>query len=212
MKNIYIYGAGSAGGEVYHWLMDYLETNSEYNFKGFIGSVNLFPEESKLYNLYLCHEDELEYTEYDYVIVSVAENIEHKKSIVQKFKKKNINFFTLIHPTAIVKSPDSIGIGTIISPYCIISYDVIIGDFNFINCHVTVGHHVNIGSFNTLNSHCDITGYVKFGSGNYFGSGSKMLPKSVIGNSNKIAAGSVIYKKFKDKCTILGNPAVNFKI
>ena len=208
MKNIYIYGAGSAGGEIYHWLIDYLQTTNEYQFKGFIGSINLFSENSELYNLYLCHEDEIQFTEKDYIIVAVAQNIEHKKKIVEKFKETKANFFTLIHPTAIVKSLNNLGIGTIISPYCVITYDVIFGDFNFLNCHVTVGHHAKIGDYNTLNSHCDITGYVKIGNENYFGSGAKMLPKSIIGNNNKIAAGAVIYKKFKDNCTISGNPAI----
>lgn len=208
MKNIYIYGAGSAGGEIYHWLMDYLQTTNEYQFKGFIGSINLFSENSELYNLYLCHEDELKFTDNDYVIIGVAENIEHKKKIVEKFKQTKANFFNLIHPTAIIKNYKTIGIGNIVSPYSILSYDGILGDFNFINCHVTVGHHSKIGDFNTLNSHCDITGYVKIGNENYFGSGAKMLPKSIIGNNNKIASGAVIYKKFKDNCTVTGNPAV----
>lgn len=208
MKNIYIYGAGSAGGEIYHWLMDYLKTTNEYQFKGFIGSANLFNENSKLYNLYLCHEDKIDFTENDYVIIGVAQNIEHKKFIIEKFRQTKVNFFNLIHPTAIVKNLENIGLGNIISPYSILSYEGTLGNFNFINCHVTIGHHVNIGDYNTFNSHCDITGYVKIGNENYFGSGAKMLPKSIIGNNNKIAASAVIYKKFKDNCTVTGNPAV----
>ena len=208
MKNIYIYGAGSAGGEIYHWLMDYLKTTNEYEFKGFIGSVNLFSEKSELFNLYLCHEDEIDFTDNDYIIVAVAQNIEHKKSIITRFKQRKVNFFNLFHPTAIIKNVDTIGIGNIISPYSILSYEGSLGDFNFVNCHVTIGHHAIIGDFNTLNSHCDITGYVKIGNDNYFGSGAKMLPKSIIGDNNKIAAGAIIYKKFKDDNTIVGNPAI----
>ena len=208
MKNIYIYGPGSFGEEVYHWLMDYLKEDNSYTFKGFVGSINLFNESSDVYQYYVGSEDEIIFTDNDYIIIAIAANIEYKNKIVEKLKKTKVKFFNLIHPSAIVKSKDSLGEGNIVSPYSIISYDVSIGNFNSVNCHVTIGHHATIGNFNTINSHCDITGYTNIGNDNFFGSSAIMLPKSIIGDHNKVAAGTVIYKRFRNNCTIVGNPAV----
>ena len=209
LKNLYIYGAGYAGAEIYYLFIDELKKNNEYSFKGFISGQNNFLKESELNNLYLGSEEDIEFDKNDYIVLAIGENLKFKQKIVEELKKTKVNFCNLIHSTAnIVKCEGKIGIGNIFYPLVYITNDVEIGDFNLISGYTAISHNTKVGNFNTFSGACRITGCVTIGDANLFGTGAIMLPHSKIGNNNKIAAASVIYKKFRNNSLIAGNPAI----
>lgn len=207
MKNLIIFGTGDFAIECYYWLLDMILDSKDYTFKGFVSTNNDLNPTSNLNDYYLGNEITYNFNQNDYVVVAIAGNLKIKEKIINFLNEKNVNYFNLIHPTAIIKT-QNIGVGNIFAPYTVISFESIINNHNSFNCYTSFGHHAKIGNFNALNSHTDITGHCEIGDSNFFGSSAIMLPKSKIGNNNKVAAGSVIYKRFRNDITIIGNPAV----
>ena len=204
MKNLIICGSGELARETYF----FLRNDNKFNFKGFL---DFNQENLKNYGLekfYLGNEDEYRFLITDYLLICISD-IEIKKKIYEKLKKRKINFVNYFHKSVIFdKNVVSLGEGNIFAPNTIISNNTKIGNCNFFNCFNSIGHDVKIGSFNTFSSHCDITGKVIIGDNNYFGSRVSILPKAEIGNNNKISAGSVVYKKIRSGGFYHGNPAI----
>lgn len=207
MKNLIIFGTGEFAVECYFWLQDMMEKNNDLIFKGFLSTNNDLEKNSPLLKYYLGNEHSYVSEKDDYFVVAIAGNLTLKQKIVSILNKKNVKYFNLVHPTAIIKTKN-LGEGNIFAPYTIVSYDAKILNHNSFNCYTSIGHHAEISSFNAINSHCDITGHCKVSNSNFFGSSVVMLPNSIIGNNNKIAASTVIYKKFRDNSLISGNPAI----
>ncbi|MFY4808194.1 acetyltransferase [Aliarcobacter butzleri] len=204
MKNLIICGSGELARETYH----FLKNDDRYNFKGFLDFTYDDLKNYELYNFYLGNEDEYKFSNADYLLICISD-VNIKKRIYEKLKKRNINIINYFHKSVIFDTNTiSLGEGNIFAPYTIVSNNTIIGNCNFFNCFNSVGHDVNIGSFNTFSSHNDITGNVHIGDSNYFGSRVSVLPKAIIGNNNKISAGSVIYKKIGNNSIHHGNPTI----
>lgn len=204
MKNLIICGSGELARETYF----FLKNDQRYNFIGFLDFNQENLENYGLENFYLGNEDNYEFSNTDYLLICISD-IEIKKKIYKKLKKRKINFLNYFHKSVIFdKDIIILGEGNIFAPNSIVSNNAKIGNCNFFNCFNSVGHDVNIGSFNTFSSHCDITGNVIIGDDNYFGSRVSILPKAEIGNKNKVSAGSVVYKKIKSGSFYHGNPAI----
>ena len=135
-----------------------------------------------------------------------------KKQIVESLVRKGANFYTLIHPSAIIGTNLSIGKGCVICPGCILTNDITIGDFVFINANSTVGHDTNIGDFTSINGKVEITGNVEVGVECLFGVGAKIIPKRRIGNGATIGAGSVVIRNVSSGVTVFGNPAKRIEL
>jgi len=209
-KNIFIYGAGGFGREVYCWLKDVEKIDHSINFSGFLVDMGDFSKYPIVTNNYVGPVADWEPRQNDYVIIA-AGFIDAKLKMIKNLQDKNVNYFNLIHPTAILGLNVEIGQGNIICPNCVLTTDIKIKDFNLFNVGVTVGHDVRIGSYNTFSSHNDITGFVTVGNENYFGSRVSVAPKKSIGERNKISAGSVIFRNIKSDLMVMGNPSKSFK-
>ena len=210
MKNVYIYGAGGFGREVFCWLQEVQKQTGEINFVGFLddaSDASVFPG---LKELYLGKGDDWKPGENDYVVVAVG-MVDMKVAICDRLKNNGAQFFNLIHPSAIIGSDVVIGEGNIICPNCVLTTNISIGDYNHINVATTIGHDVVIGSYNTFSSHNDITGAVTVGDNNFFGSSVVVAPNKKVGSNNKISAGSIIFRNIKDNMLVMGNPAKSYK-
>jgi len=210
MKNVYIYGAGGFGREIFCWLRDVQKQDLEINFVGFLDDASDPSIFSDLKDLYLGKGEDWKPGENDYVVVAVG-LIDAKVTICNRLKNKGVRFFNLIHPSAIFGSDIVMGEGNVICPNCVFTTNISIGDFNHINVATTIGHDVVIGSYNTLSAHNDITGFVTVGDENFLGSRVSVAPGKKIGSRNKISAGSVLFRNVKDNMMVMGNPAKSFK-
>jgi sugar O-acyltransferase (sialic acid O-acetyltransferase NeuD family) len=127
--------------------------------------------------------------------------------VVEKLLAKGAQFFTLIHPTAIVGENVKIGRGVLICPYSVLTVDLTVGDFVTINLLCTIGHDAEIGDFSTLSCHCDVTGGVVLEAEVFMGSRSSILPKVRVGRGAVVGAGSVVLRKVAPGSVVFGVPA-----
>lgn len=210
MKNVFIYGAGGLGREVYCWLRDVQKNDSYIHFAGFLDDGCDLSDYPLVRDYYVGKGEDWMPGPDDYAVVAVG-LIDLKLRIIERIRKKGGRFFNLIHPSAILGMDVLMGDGNIICPHCVLTSNIRIGNFNLFNVGSTIGHDVNIGSYNTLSPHNDITGFVTLGDKNFLGSKVSVIPGKKIGDRNKISAGSVIFRNVKDDRMVMGNPARSFK-
>lgn len=210
MKNVFIYGAGGLGREVYCWLCDAQKVETDIHFGGFLDDGCDLSDYPMVSNFYVGKGEDWVPGPDDYAIVAVG-LIDLKLRIVERIKRQGGHFFNLIHPSALLGMDVQLGEGNIICPGCVLTANIRAGDFNLFNLGSTIGHDVVIGSYNTFSPHNDITGFVSVGDQNFLGSRVSVVPGKKIGNRNKISAGSVIFRNVKDDRMVMGNPAKSFK-
>lgn len=206
MKDILIVGAGGFGREVYSWICQHPEYGKEFEIKGFLDDD---PNAMDGYNYsigIIGEADSYEYKENDFVILAIG-SPSVKKDLVKRLSSKKVNFFTFLHPTAVIGQNVSIGQGTLVCPHVTITCDIQIGDFVTINVNSSIGHDAKIGSYSTLSGHCDVTGYAVVGEEVFLASHAVVTPKTIIEDNAVVGAGSVAIRKVKSHTTIFGVPA-----
>ena len=212
-NKLVIMGAGGFGREVYAWLMDVIKcgvnhalSDMTWEIAGFIDdtscALDAFPGLPPI----LSNIEDYEPQSNTYVVCAIANPLV-KKRLTERLLTKGVDFFTLIHPTAVIGSRVVIGKGTVICPFTVLSTDLEVGDFVTINSGCTIGHDTLIESFCTLSGHCDVTGDVKLREGVFLGSHAVILPKVIIGQYAVVGAGSVAIRKVAPGVTVFGVPA-----
>ena len=205
MKKIFILGGGGFFKEQFYWLKDTLKKKNNYKIEAIVtNKVKL----DKLFNLPVITEENIPKSKNTFLYIAIG-SISLRKKIIKKFS--NFNFYTLIHPSAIVSNGASIGKGCTVSPNTIIAGDAKIGDFNVFNFNSMISHDCVTGNNNIFSPGIKILGWSKVGNNNYFGADSIMLPKVKIGNNNIIGANATLNKNFKDFHTLIGTPAKIYK-
>lgn len=199
MKNIIIIGTGAVSSELTMYLKDipgvslkgYLEY--EYNIE-------------KYYNVYhyempvLGDLDTYQPCKNDYFLVGVS-NIEFRKKVIATMKAKGAQFYTLIHPTAIVANDVQIGEGCSIAPFCVIGANVIMGDFNQLTSYSAISHDCRVGNNNVFST-AIVCGWVHIGNNNTFYIRSMVQPSLTIGDNNVIAAGMIVDTNLENDSTV----------
>ena len=201
MKKIIIFGNGGFFKEQFYWLKDALDKKNDYEIEAIVSNTN---QGKKVFNIPVIDEKEITYSEKRYLYIAIG-SIDSRINIIKKFS--NYNFYTLIHPSAIISQGAIIGKGCTISPNTIIAGDAKIGDFNSFNFNSMISHDCVTGSNNIFSPGSKILGWCKIGNNNYFGADSIMLPKTEIGNSNMIGANAILNRNFENSKTLIGTPA-----
>jgi sugar O-acyltransferase (sialic acid O-acetyltransferase NeuD family) len=199
VKNIFIYGAGGFGKEVYNLLNFCTE---KFNVLGFIDD---FSTHKNLFELPINDSSFID----NYFITAIA-NSQHKQEIMHR-NKKFIYPSPIIHNEIQLNKYIKIEEGTIICAGVKLTVDINIGKLVHINLNSTIGHDSHIGDFCTLMPSVNISGNVKIGEGTLIGSGATILPNLTIGKWCKIGAGAVVTKNVPDYSTIIGIPGRNLK-
>lgn len=210
-RDLYIYGAGGFGREVY-WLIERINENhmkkygyNKWNVKGFIDdSPNLKGEKIYGFNIY----DSSIFSDDKFLNICLAiGSAKTRERIANKLElNKNINFPNLIDPSVLMSETIRIGKGVIICAGNILTVDIKISDFVIINLNCTVGHDTYINNFVTLYPGVNLSGNCKVGKLCELGTNSCVLQNLKIGNNNMIGAGAVVTKNFENNKTIVGVP------
>lgn len=102
------------------------------------------------------------------VIIAIG-NPQVRKEIIEKLKKHNFSYPTIIHPNVSIHDTDTvkIGSGCYIADGCILTTDIIIEDFCFINTSCSLQHDTFVGSNTVIMPGVRITGGAKIGSNTY---------------------------------------------
>ena len=212
-KKLYIYGVGGYALEVFAILEDswgsiYQNTTlaESYDFAGFVGTRE-YASHDILARSDFVDEKVFQPSGNVAVILAIGRNLTFRRKVIEYLVSHNVSFPNLIHPSAIMKGKN-IGMGNIIAPLVIIQPLTQIGNFNSFNIYSTIGHDCVVGDYNVIAPYVHLNGGSSIGDSNLIGAKACLLPKATIGSDNIVAPGSFIYKRFRDKNLIAGNPAV----
>lgn len=207
MKNLILIGAGDWACEVYAWIHDAVQYNSEYIFKGFIDdNLNALSNTNIDKNLLLSTINDYKIKEDDVFICVIANTI-YREKVVVALESKGAKFTNAIHKSVLTFNNVNIGKGIVLAPYTVVSNNTIIGNHVSVNLMCTIGHDVKIGDFCQLSSHCDLTGRSILGDHVVLGSRVTLILSTSVVSNTIIGAGSVVFRKIKNAGTYVGNPA-----
>jgi sugar O-acyltransferase (sialic acid O-acetyltransferase NeuD family) len=130
-----------------------------------------------------------------------------RESMVSKLPK-NTEYFTFIHPTAIIldKQSISIGKGSFIGAYSVLTTNIKLGKHSILNRGNHIGHDCNIGNFFSAMPCSVVGGNVTIGDFVYLGSGVHIREKITIGNNITIGMNSAVVKNIITSGTYAGVP------
>lgn len=204
MKKIILIGAGGHAAE----LREYIDFHNQARPADRIKVVGFIDDDRSNYEHYEFKEPFLGSIQEHaihfnvYYLMAIA-NLEHRRPIVERFKKDEAKFTGLIHPTALIASTAEIGEGVVISHNASLGPKVKLGNFNMLNSRCTIGHDTVMGDYNFISPQVALSGYTKIGDNNLIGTNACTLPSKTIGNNNKIAAGMIVYKDVGDNETVM---------
>lgn len=212
-NKLVIMGAGGLGREVHAWLVDVIKKGScqptdetIWEIEGFIDdSLNALDSFVGVPRILSTINDY--YPQPNTYIVCAIANPAVKKALTEKLISRNVEFFTLIHPSVVVGTNVVIGKGTVICPLSVLTTDLVVGEFVTINLGCTIGHDSELANFCTLSCQCDVTGGARLREGVFLGSRAVVLPNVTIGEYAVVGAGSVAIRKVAPGVTVFGVPA-----
>jgi sugar O-acyltransferase (sialic acid O-acetyltransferase NeuD family) len=137
-------------------------------------------------------------------IIAIGDNVIRKKI---SCKLPNVNWETVIHPSAIISKDVEIGMGTVVMAGVVIQPGVRIGNHCIINTGACIDHDCQISDFVHIGPNTSLAGGVEVGEGTLIGIGSSIIPNIKIGQWSMIGAGSVVLHDQPDYCTVVGSPA-----
>ena len=202
--NVFIYGAGVLGNQVYHLIHEM----PEFNITGFIDDTkeigeSIFPDQKVTENRETLEKKiskEPNFTkDYGLVLAIGPDNLAARWKVFQWGLEKGFDFPNLIHPRASVDASASIGKGNIILANATIDYDVSIGDANYLDIGCLISHNSVIGNNNFLTTGCATAGNVKFGDHNFVGMHSTFTDFVEVGDENYFSAKNLINRNVSDK-------------
>ena len=141
------------------------------------------------------------------IILSIVVN-RVRKVIVGKLvtNNKDIEFVTIIHPSAIMSPSAKIGEGSVVMAGAVINADAVIGKHCIVNTGATIDHECVIEDFCHIAPGVHISGNTLVGEGTWIGIGSCVIQGITIGRNSVIGAGSVVVKDIPDGVVAYGNP------
>jgi sugar O-acyltransferase (sialic acid O-acetyltransferase NeuD family) len=211
LKDLYIIGAGGFGREV-AWLVERInDVIPTWNLKGFIDdNTSLHGNLEDGYSVvgdcaYLASIPQETWA------VCAVGAAKVRKKIIEKLKRSNLKFATLIDPSVMLSKRVSIGEGSIICAGTIITVDISIGEHVIINLDCTIGHDDIIRDFVTLYPSVNVSGNVIVGECTELGTGMQIIQGKNIGKESIVGAGAVVIRDIPEKCTAVGSPAKPIK-
>jgi sugar O-acyltransferase (sialic acid O-acetyltransferase NeuD family) len=144
----------------------------------------------------------------DFSHVVAIGDIQKRRRAVQSILQVNpdVDFVSLVHPTAFVSSSASIGKGSLVFAYANIGPYAELGSFVISNTHSSIDHHSSVGDYSNISPGVIVGGKTSIGSEVFIGMGAKISNNLVLGNGCVIGANSFVSRSFKSGF-IVGTPA-----
>lgn len=137
-------------------------------------------------------------------MVAVADS-KDRYDIVKRLPKET-NFFTFIHPTALLMEDIEIGEGSFIGANSILTTNIQIGKHAILNRGNQIGHDCVIGDYFSAMPGAIVSGNVHIGNRVYLGTNSVVIEKKYLLNDIKIGANGVVVKDIASSGTYVGCP------
>lgn len=138
-------------------------------------------------------------------IIAIGDN--STRARISSLLRSNVEWTTVIHPSAVVASTVSIGRGVLVCAGSIIQPYAKIDDHAIINTAATVDHDTAIGPFAHIAPGAHLAGNISVGEGVLIGVGASVIPGMTIGAHAVIGAGSVVISDISAYARVAGVPA-----
>ena len=148
--------------------------------------------------------DCLKYKDQCKFVIGIGNNAVRKR-IAEEYSE--LDFVTLIHPTASIGLSVTIDKGTVVMPMAVINSCATIGKQTIINSGAVVEHDCCVGDYCLIAPHTTLCGVVKIGNNVHMGAGSVVNQTLSVCDNVIVGSGSVITKSLTEAGTYVGVPA-----
>lgn len=177
---------------------------SRESFLGFLGSSD--GPAPRLLGYQVQPEEQVSFGAESAIVNAISTPSTKTKVIEALRSRQNVQFKTVVHPSAIVKS-SKIGVGSLVCPHCVVGPFSELGDFVTLNYHTGIGHETTLGCFSTTAPGVQVGGNSEIGRASYIGMNATVIDRVKIGNEAVVNAGSVVIGRVVDGRRVSGNPA-----
>ena len=212
IEKVVIIGTGGFGREVLDVLEAVNQVETRYEILGFITEPG-FQNPGELINdkPVLGYYDWLEQNKDQVRAICGVGAPATRLRLIRQAEQMGVQFFSVIHPRAILTRWVKLGTGSIITAGCILTNNITIGEHVHLNLDCTVGHDVVIEDCVTVSPGVHISGNVRLKEGSFIGTGANLIEGKTIGRWAVVGAGSVVVKDVPANSTAVGIPAAVIK-
>lgn len=139
----------------------------------------------------------------DHAVIAIGNNTD-RRNIYNK--NKNINWCTVVHPSAVISPTAQIGIGVVAFANVVLNADSVVGDHSILNTACSIDHDCRVGAFSHIAPRVAVAGGVNIGENCFLGVGSAVLPNISIGKNSVIGGGGVVIRSVPENVVVVGNP------
>ena len=129
-----------------------------------------------------------------------------RKKLYEKVLQHGFTVVSLVHPSAVISSSSTIGLGTVVMPNVVVNTHSQIGDGVILNTSCVVEHENTIGNFVHISPNVALAGEVTIKENTHIGIGSNIIQSITVGENCIIGAGSVVIRNIKNNKLCFGNP------
>lgn len=154
-------------------------------------------------------KDTLPISQFDpkkHVAMVAVSNPKDRFELVNKLPKET-QFFTFIHPTAIIMKDVEIGEGSFIGAYSILTTNITIGKHAILNRGNHIGHDCWIGNYFSAMPGSIVSGNVTIRDFVYIGTNASIKEKITINSNTTIGMNTPVVKHIINSGTYAGSPA-----
>lgn len=143
---------------------------------------------------------------YDGVVVAIGNNAVRlgKTKLLQASKAP---LASLVHPSAVVSSSASLGVGTVVMAGAVVNPFVKSGESAIFNTGSIVDHDCVLGDAVHICPGVSLGGEVHVGELSWVGIGSSVIQQVFVGKRVVIGAGSTVISNIPDDLRVVGSPA-----
>ena len=126
-------------------------------------------------------------------------------------KELNCQWYTAIHPSAVVSESAKIGEGTVVMANAVINADATVGKHCIINTATVVEHDCTVGDYSHLSPRSVVCGATSIGSHVWLGTGSTVVNVVSVCDGVTIGAGGVVVRSINEAGTYVGVPVMRIR-
>ena len=197
-KNVVIIGAGGHGKVI----ADIIEKSGD-NVIGFLddnNDVKIYKNYKLLGKISDCTKLQKEDSSLHFVI-AIGNNYTRKR-----IGEYDLNYYTAIHPNAVISETAIIDVGTVIMANACINPDSNIGKHCIINTGAIIEHDNTIEDYVHISPNATLCGTVKIGKFSHIGAGAVIRNNICIVSNCVVGIGAVVVKNIEDEGIYLGVP------
>lgn len=117
------------------------------------------------------------------------------------------DWFTVVHPAALVDPAAEIGAGAFIGMGALVQVGAVIGRHAIVNSGAVIEHDCHVGAFAHVAPGAALAGGVTVGEGALVGLGARVVQGISIGEGAVVGAGAVVTRDVPPGVTVMGVPA-----